>query len=461
MGAENTILIQLLVKIAVIASMASFLLRWSFAKRMLLRERRTIQQRMELGLLFGAVFAAGTLVRIVLKYDAADLGLEGAFVSGLVGGYVTGMITGGMVAMAAAFTPPQHEWLGIPLLVGVGALGGLLRDIAPGPEEIWRFTPFFPFTISAWVARMPSVESAFQMLLLLASLAIEFLRISVAQAFGHRGWIFSLYNPREDDLSILGVALVYFSTVVVIGVTLKVWNNTRNEWKLEDQQRLLLQARLRNLSSQINPHFLFNTLNTVASLIRTNPNTARELIVKLSGILRRLMRRQQAFEPLHKELRFIQDYLEIEKVRFGDKLKIHEELDPASLDAYVPSMLLQPLVENALKHGLGPKVGGGSIWIRSARRGGRLQIEVEDDGTGVSEEVLPVVFQAGIGLSNVHERLSVLFGGNFQMTLENRLGGGVRVRIQIPELHDALEIEDAEGAGAAPEPGEKLPDPQS
>ena len=459
MGAENTILIQLLVKIAVIASLASLLLRWSFAKRMLLRERRTFQQRMELGLLFGTVFAAGTVVRIVLKYNAADLGLEGAFVAGLVGGYVTGMMTGGIVALSAAFTPPQHEWLAIPLLVGVGALGGLLRDIAPGPEEIWRFTPFFPFTISAWVARMPSVESAFQMLLLLACLAIEFLRISVAQAFGQRGWIFSLYNPAEDDLSIPAVALVYFSTVIVIGVTLKVWNSTRYEWKLEEQNRLLLQARLRNLSSQINPHFLFNTLNTVASLIRTDPDTARELIVKLSGILRRLMRRQQAFEPLRKELRFIEDYLEIEKVRFGDKLKIHEELDEASLDAFVPSMLLQPLVENALKHGLGPKVGGGSIWIRSSRRGGRLQIEVEDDGTGVSEEVLPVVFEAGIGLSNVHERLSVLFGGDFQMTLENRLGGGVRVRIQIPELHDAVEAAAEESASAAIQRAEQAPEP--
>ena len=443
MGAENTIYIQLLVKIAVIASMASFLLRWSFAKRMLLRERRSLKQRIELGALFGAVFAAGTLIRIVLRYNAADLGLEGAFVSGLVGGYVTGMLCGGMVALTAALTPPTHEWLAIPLLVGVGALGGLLRDLAPGPEEIWRFTPFFPFTISSWVMRMPSVESAFQMLLLFACVAIEFLRISVAQAFGVRGWLFSLYNPAIDDVGVLAVALVYFSTVITIGVTLKVWNNTRNEWKLEEQQRLLLQARLRNLSSQINPHFLFNTLNTIASLIRVDPDGARELIVKLSAILRRLMRRQQAFEPLRKELRFIEDYLEIEKVRFGDKLTVHEELDATSLDAFVPSMLLQPLVENALKHGLGPKIGGGSIWIRSARRGGRLQIEVEDDGAGIPDDVLPVVFESGIGLSNVHERLSVLFAGDFQMTIENRQGGGVRLRIQIPELHDALGPEEA------------------
>lgn len=433
MGAENTILIQLLVKIAVIASMASLALRFAFAKRMLLRERRSIQQRLELGVLFGVVFAAGSLVRLVLRYDAAEVGLEGAFVSGLVGGYVPGVVAGGLIALPAALL--GHEWIALPLLIGVGALGGFLRDVAPGPEEIWRFSPFFPFTISAWVFRVPTTESAFQMLLLFCSIAIEFLRTSLAHAFEHRGWLFAPYSKNED-VSALTVGLVYFGTVVGIGLTLKVWNNTRNEWKLEQQQRLLIEARLRNLSSQINPHFLFNTLNSVASLVRVDPSTARELVVKLSTILRRLLRQQDAFAPLSEELRFIEDYLEIEKVRFGEKLQVCIELDPRTRDALVPSMLLQPLVENSIKHGISPKIEGGTIWLRSARRGSRLQVEVEDDGVGVPEDVLPIVFQAGIGLSNVHERMSVLFGTDFQMTLENRLGGGARIRVQFPELAD-------------------------
>ena len=331
MGAENTILVQLLVKIAVIASMASIALRFAFAKRMLLRERRSIQQRLELGVLFGVVFAAGTLVRLVLGYEAAEVGLEGAFVSGLVGGYVPGLVAGGLIALPAALMP-AHEWLALPLLVGVGALGGFLRDVAPGPEEIWRFTPFFPFTISAWVFRVPTTESAFQMLLLFCSIAIEFLRTSLAHTFEHREWLFAPYS-KQEDVGALTVFLVYFATVVSIGLTLKVWNNTRNEWKLEQQQRLLIEARLRNLASQINPHFLFNTLNSVASLIRVDPATARELVVKLSGILRRLLRQQDAFAPLREEVRFIEDYLEIEQVRFGDKLKVHIELDPRTADA--------------------------------------------------------------------------------------------------------------------------------
>ena len=442
MGVENTVLGVLLVKIAVMASLASLLLRWGFAKRMLLRERRSIQQRLELGLLFGVVFASGTMLRLVLKYDAAELALEGSFVAGLVGGYVVGAMTGIVAALPAAILAPGHEWIAFPLLLGVGALGGFLRDVAPGPEDIWRFSPFFPFTITEWARRLPGSESAFQMGLLIAAVAIEFLRTSLAHAFEAQGWLFALYFPG-DDLSSITVVLIYVSTLVTIGVTLKVWNHTRNEWKLEEQRRLLIEARLRNLTSQINPHFLFNTLNSVASLIRVNPETARQLIVKLSSILRRLLRQQDAFTPLRDEMTFIGDYLEIEKVRFGDKLQVFEELEPRTLDALVPSMLLQPLVENSIKHGLGPKVDGGTIWLRSKQLGGRLQIEIEDDGVGIPETVLPDIFETGIGISNVHERLLVLFGQDFQMTIENRLGGGTRVRVQMPGLQEPKGVREA------------------
>ena len=224
--------------------------------------------------------------------------------------------------------------------------------------------------------------------------------------------------------------------MLCVGLTLKVWNNTRNEWKLEEQQRLLMQARLASLTSQINPHFLFNTLNSVASLIRSDRDMARQVLFKLSAILRRLLRKEDAFTPLHEELAFIDDYLSIEVVRFGDKLKIVKEIAADTLHALVPSMLLQPLVENSIKHGLSPKIDGGTIWIRSASRGGRLQIEIEDDGVGIPPELMADVFQRGIGISNVHERLRVLYGNEFHMTIEPRPGGGTHVRIQLPELQD-------------------------
>ena len=143
MGVDYTVLSVLLVKIAVMASMASLLLRWGFAKRMLLRERRSIQQRLELGLLFGFVFAIGTMLRLVLKYDAAELALEGSFVAGLVGGYVVGAVTG-VVAALPAILPPGNEWVAFPLLLGVGALGGFLRDIAPGAGRHLALFAFLP-----------------------------------------------------------------------------------------------------------------------------------------------------------------------------------------------------------------------------------------------------------------------------------------------------------------------------
>jgi two-component system, LytTR family, sensor kinase len=442
MGNDSALLVQLLVRIAVIASMASIVLRWSFAKRLFLREERTFRQRLELGLVFGAVFAAGTGLRLVLKYNAAEVGLEGAFVSGLVGGYLPGAVAGSLIALPALLWP-HKEWLALPLLAGVGALGGLLRDFAPGPEEIWRFSPFFPFTIPGWLlARVRNPREAdggairsFQMVLLLTCVAIEFIRTSLGHTFAGRDWLFMLYTP-DEQLHPVTVMLVYYSTVACVGLTLKVWNNTRIEWKLEEQQRLLMQARLDALTSQINPHFLFNTLNSVASLIRIDQDTARQLIFKLSTILRRLLRKQEAFTPLREELAFIDDYLSIEVVRFGEKLRIVKEIDPNTLNVLVPSMLLQPIVENSIKHGLSPKVDGGTIWLRSALRGGRLQLELEDDGVGIEPDAMPNIFQRGIGVSNVHERLRVLFGNEFLMMIHHRPGGGTQVRVQIPELQD-------------------------
>lgn len=435
MPGQQELLVSLLVKIAVIASMASLLLRWDFAKRMLLREQRTLRQRLQLGSVFGLFFAAGSMVRHVLGYKAAELGLEGAFVTGLVGGYVPGAVAGGLVALPAVLMSP-HEWLTLPLMVGVGALGGLLRDIAPGPEEVWRFSPFYPFTLSSWrIPLLRSPQGAFQMVLFFCCLAIEFIRSSLGHAFQSKGWLFVMHPP-ESVLNPATVVLLYFSTILCVGLTLKIWNNTRNEWKLEEQQRLLVEARLASLTSQINPHFLFNTLNSVASLIRSDGDTARQLIFKLSTILRRLLRKQEALAPLRDELAFIDDYLSIEVVRFGDKLKIVKEIDSNTVNTLIPSMLLQPIVENSIKHGLSPKVGGGTIWIRSAVQGARLQLELEDDGVGIRPDAIPDVFRSGIGVSNVYERLKVLFGNEFDMVIEHRPGGGTRVRIQIPELKD-------------------------
>jgi two-component system LytT family sensor kinase len=235
---------------------------------------------------------------------------------------------------------------------------------------------------------------------------------------------------------------------MAVAVPIKIWNNTRIEMNLEQHQQLLLKARMDALTSQINPHFLFNTLNTVASLIRYDPDQARVVVLKLGNILRRLLRKHETFVALQEELSFIDDYLDIEVARFGrDNLQIFKHVDQKTLQAFVPSMLLQPIVENSLKHGLAAKLEGGQITIRTSLNDGRLVIEVEDNGAGIPEERMPQVYVDGIGISNVHERLRMLYGNDFQLQISSRPGAGTLIHIEVPEL--VSEMPDARSASLA------------
>ena len=433
-------LVTLLVKLAAMAAIASILARSNRFKAMLMRENRTLGQRLELAIWLSVVFGASVATRVAGHdtYSGADLGLEGAFIAGILGGYVTGLVSGVLISLPALF--PGREYLTLPLLAGVGVLGGLVRDLAPDPEEIWRFSPYFDLNIWRFFRESRNYQrTAFHLLLLAAILVAEFLRQILAQSnLGGRdvASVFRL-NPPAGDRPLTWVAL-YLATVFAVTIPLKIWNNTRNEKKLEEQQRLLVEARLAALTSQINPHFLFNTLNSVSSLIRTDPNQARVMVVKLSKVLRRLLRKHENFSSLREELSFIEDYLAIEVVRFGDKLRFEKDVAEDTLDMLVPSMLLQPLVENSIKHGLSGKIEGGTIRIRTSRGGLRLHLLVEDDGVGIAEEQLATVLDHGIGVSNVHERLKVLFGNDYRMWIESRPGQGTRVQIEVPELETNL-----------------------
>ncbi len=176
----------------------------------------------------------------------------------------------------------------------------------------------------------------------------------------------------------------------------------------------------------------------MSSLIRFDPDMARGVVVKLSNILRRLLRKHETFVPLHEELEFIDDYLGIEEIRFGrDKLQIFKEIDEETLEAFIPSMLLQPIIENAIKHGLAPRLEGGEIRLRTHRRDGRLLIDIEDNGIGISPERLRQVYGGGIGISNVHERLRLLYGEQFKMDIRSQEGEGTQIHIEIPEVSAA------------------------
>jgi two-component system LytT family sensor kinase len=328
------------------------------------------------------------------------------------------------------------EHLTMPLLAGVGVLGGLLRDCAPDPEDIWRFSPFFDLSVYRLFKKNQNHRrTVFHLVLFAAILLAEFLRQALGLLSKSSPELFYLHPVPPSGL---GTSAAYVTTLLAVTLPLKIWNNTRNEAKLEQQERLLIQARLDALTSQINPHFLFNTLNSVSSLIRTNPNQARVMVLKLSNILRRLLRKHDNFSPLREELSFIEDYLSIEVMRFGEKLHFEREIDPATLDMLVPSMLIQPLVENCIKHGLSSKVEGGTIRLRTRRAETRLHLTVEDDGVGIPESKLATLLEQGIGVSNVNERLKVLFGNDYRMWIDSQPGRGTRIEIEVPELQTNL-----------------------
>ena len=427
--------VSLLVKLGAVASIASILARSNTFKSMLMREERTLNQRLTLACWLSAVFAASVATRVVSRtYQAADLGLEGSLVAGITGGYVTGLLAGVVISLPAMF---NGEHLTMPLLASIGVLGGLLRDCAPNPEEVWRFSPFFDLNLYRFFRESRDHRrTAFHLILCAAILFAEFLRQTLGYFFSEKQLFY--LHPEERHPHPLPVAALYAATLFAVTIPLKIWNNTRNEKKLEEQQRLLMQARLEALTSQINPHFLFNTLNSVSSLIRTDPNQARVMVVKLSKVLRRLLRKHENFTALREELSFIEDYLSIEVVRFGEKLRFEKEVDEATLDMLVPSMLLQPLVENSIKHGLSSKVEGGTIRIRTRRQGSRLHLEVEDDGVGIAEARLATLLEQGIGVSNVNERLKVLFGNEYRMWIDSQPGRGTRIQIELPELQTSL-----------------------
>lgn len=425
-------LVPLLLKLGVMASIASILARSSFFKSMLMLESRTLNQRLTLSLWLAVVFGASVATRIVAapNYRAADLGLEGALIAGILGGYVTGLVSGVLISLPAMFS---QEYMSMPMLAGIGVLGGLLRDLAPSPDEIWRFS-FFDLSIYRFFKESKNYQRAsFHLLFFAGVLVAEAVRRGMAKLVDKD--IFLLV-PSSPDLP--QMAAVYLATIFTVFVPLKIWNSARNEKKLEEQERLLAEARLAALTSQINPHFLFNTLNSVSSLIRTDPDQARVMVVKLSKVLRRLLRKHENFSTLRDELNFIEDYLSIEVIRFGDKLRFEKDVAENTLDMLVPSMLLQPLVENSIKHGLSSKVEGGTIRIRAQRTESKLCLLVEDDGVGIPESKLATLLDRGIGVSNVNERLKVLFGNEYRMWIDSRPGTGTRIQIEAPELHTDL-----------------------
>jgi two-component system, LytTR family, sensor kinase len=439
----QVLLTTLLVKLAVMASLATMLVRYRRFRHILIFERRAWPDRLTFSLALGIPLMLAVAARLLLHYDAADLTLEGSFLVGLIAGPYAGATVGALVGLPPVF---NGEFIALPFAIGCGFAGGGLRELCP-KDAIWHFSPFVFTSLPrrAW-KMIRALRVDWQVVLLLAPIGLELIRQVLGARWPTRLFYLGPVSPRTaasvslwtNVIVLLAspwtILVVLLATVLCVATPIKIWNNARIEHRLQEQEKLLLAAKIEALANQINPHFLFNTLTSITSLIRTQPETARMLITKLSGLLRRLLRATDHFVTLREELESIDEYLDIEVVRFGPQLKVVKQISPATLDVIVPSMLLQPLIENSIKHGLSRKIGGGRITIRSVMQNGHAIIEVDDDGLGMTEERLEHAFGGGIGLNNVNERLRTIYGASYQIKLTSVPGQGTCARLEIPEL---------------------------
>jgi signal transduction histidine kinase len=246
--------------------------------------------------------------------------------------------------------------------------------------------------------------------------------------YGPPIWIrISFDVPVYLTMLSLGHTFVYFR---------RSQQRERRAMELESQ---LDRARLQALRMQLQPHFLFNTLNAISTLVRTNPDSAQEMIGSLGQMLRlSLDSGSKAEVPLEQELKFLDSYLEIAQIRFGDRLQVKRDISAVTLNALVPTFILQPLVENALKHGIEPNSVAGVIHIRAGRDGERLILSVSDTGVGLAKTM---ELSASNGISNTKARLQNLYPGRHHFSVHNRVEGGCIAELEIPFHTEPLAAE--------------------
>lgn len=302
---------------------------------------------------------------------------------------------------------------------------------ALSPLILW-LSNRFTFDNGRWRTAVP-IHIAASVLIALVQLAIDafvlpklgYLRRFPTTSFFETYKIFLLVN--------LHLSIAIYWGVLSIHQSIKYYRKYRErELQTSQLEARLAHSRLQVLRAQLHPHFLFNTLNAISELIYRDAASAERMITDLSDLLRMSFENLEVQEiPLKQELEFLEKYLEIEQTRFHDRLKVEMNISPETLDASVPNMILQPLVENAIKHGIAPRSEGGRIDISAARNNGDLELTVKDNGLGVPFGDLDNLPE-GIGLSNTRRRLRHLYGDRHTFELESPNSAGLRVNIKIP-----------------------------
>jgi len=234
---------------------------------------------------------------------------------------------------------------------------------------------------------------------------------------------------RPNPVNKFHIALLTYGAVVGVSHGIQYYRGYRErELKATQLEARLTEARLDALRTQLQPHFLFNTLHAISALMQRDVEAAERMLARLSDLLRLTLDSSgEQKVPLARELEFLAPYLEIEQTRFPDRLTVEMRIAPGTLDLRVPTLLLQPLVENAVRHGIAAQTGPGRIEIRAALADGKLLIEIEDNGRG-----LPRDLRDGLGLSNTRARLEQLYGGSHRFELLPAEGGGTLARVTLP-----------------------------
>ena len=300
--------------------------------------------------------------------------------------------------------------------------------------SMWLWAAFTPPMI--WLARRFRVDRSNWVRLV----PLHFLfgvGLSVVDALVDRAWgpLVSAFPTRDFPFAVavvrgLFINLICYVTIVALTYAVDYAALSRErEVAAVRLKAQLADAHLHALQSQLRPHFLFNTLNTIAEQLYTDPAGADRLITKLGALLRASFTSPGEHElTLREEMEFLHNYLEIVRVRFRGRLTTHVDVAPDALDARVPNLILQPLVENALRHGIEPLEVGGGVEVFGRRRADRLELEVRDTGRGLRGDLL----REGVGLRNTRERLEQLYGGEHEFSIRNRAGGGVVAAISLP-----------------------------
>jgi two-component system LytT family sensor kinase len=320
------------------------------------------------------------------------------------------------------------ETVSLPLYTAAGLVSGFTYSRLGRGGEVWSYSlnPFL--AVYNFFERLFHVSIDRNFIPVVLCIGFALLRYALLERYGMAGLIYG-YPTRDWLFITIDLAVLVYT----VGLALKLASNARNELIYREEEKQLVHARLTTLRSQINPHFLFNTLNSITSLIRTDSERAREMTRRLSSIFRKSLDDTGDTHTLASEIDFLDDYLSIESVRFGDdRFRVVKELDERTLGVQVPSLLLQPLVENAVKHGIACRTQGGTVRISSAEVRGGTEITIENDGPETGPLDAASLFPKGVGLRNVAERLDIYSCGEGRIKIDARPGGGAVVRLFIP-----------------------------